>query len=125
MSDANSNEKQAMEALPVEEQVSVQEKADENTQAQTDSRIAEYKLVRKMTIRVLAVSLVFFGWYVAADRMTPNTNQARVRGHVVPMAPQVSGIVTEVNVEMNQAVKKGQVLVKIDPDNYELAVKQA
>ncbi|MFP6807278.1 MAG: biotin/lipoyl-binding protein [Pseudomonadales bacterium] len=41
------------------------------------------------------------------------------------MAPQVSGIVTEVNVEMNQAVKKGQVLVKIDPDNYELAVKQA
>ena len=125
MSDANSNEKQAMEALPVEEQVSVQEKADENTQAQTDFRIAEYKLVRKMTIRVLAVRLVFFVWYVAADRMTPNTNQARVRGHVVPMAPQVSGIVTEVNVEMNQAVKKGQVLVKIDPDNYELAVKQA
>ncbi|MFP6807277.1 MAG: hypothetical protein VB957_08850 [Pseudomonadales bacterium] len=78
MSDANSNEKQAMEALPVEEQVSVQEKADENTQAQTDFRIAEYKLVRKMTIRVLAVRLVFFVWYVAADRMTPNTNQARV-----------------------------------------------
>ncbi len=90
-----------------------------------DSRAAEDKLVRKMTIRVLIVSLIFFVWYIAADRMTPSTNQARVRGFVVPMAPQVSGIVTNVHVSMNQKVEEGQVLVRIDPDNYQLAVTQA
>lgn len=93
--------------------------------AEADPQAAEDKLVRKMTVRVVVLALVFFVWYVAADRMTPSTDQARVRGYVVPMAPQVAGVVTEVNVDMNQRVEKGQVLVQIDPDTYELAVKQA
>ena len=94
-------------------------KPEENQQA------AEDKFVRKMTIRVVVVALVFFIWYIAADRMTPSTDQARVRGFVVPMAPQVAGVVTWVNVDMNQRVEEGQMLIQIDPDNYELAVKQA
>ena len=94
-------------------------------QSEDSKRAAEDKYVRKMTIRVLVVAVLFFILYVAADRLTPTTNQARVRGFVVPMAPQVAGVVTKVNVAMNQAVKEGQVLVQIDPDNYKLAVKQA
>ncbi len=103
----------------------VQAKAQAEVQVEDDPQAAEDKLVRKMTIRVLIVALVFFVWYIAADRMTPSTNQARVRGFVVPMALQVAGVVTNVNVDMNQRVEKGQLLVKIDPDTYELAVKQA
>ncbi len=99
--------------------------SEDNASMDEGSRAAEDKLVRKMTIRVLVVSLIFFVWYIAADRMTPGTNQARVRGFVVPMAPQVSGVVTNVHVAMNQRVEKGQVLVRIDPDNYKLAVRQA
>jgi multidrug resistance efflux pump len=99
--------------------------AQVESQVADDPHVAEDKLVRKMTIRVLIVALVFFVWYVASDRMTPNTNQARVRGFVVPMAPQVAGVVTDVNVGMNQQVVKGQLLVQIDPDNYEIAVKLA
>ena len=102
-----------------------QARTQAESQVADDQQGAEDKLVRKMTIRVVIVALVFFVWYVAADRMTPNTNQARVRGFVVPMAPQVAGVVTAVNVDMNQSVKKGQLLVQIDPDNYEIAVKQA
>lgn len=95
------------------------------TPSQEDSQAAEDKLVRKITIRVLIAVLVLFTWYIAADRLTPSTNQARVRGFVVPIAPQVAGVVTDVNVAMNQRVEKGQVLFRIDPDTYELTVKQA
>lgn len=82
-------------------------------------------LVRKLTIRIGIVCLVLLTWYIAADRMTPYTSQARVRGNVVPIAPQVAGFVTEVSVTMNQAVEKDQLLLRIDPLNYSLAVKQA
>ena len=74
---------------------------------------AQDQLVKKLTIRVLIVILVFLTWYIAADRMTPSTSQSRVRGFVVPMAPQVAGIVTEVNVDINQAVKKDRSLFKL------------
>ncbi len=104
-----------------EDKIDVQE----DVESQEDPRAAEDKIVRKMTIRVLVVALIFFSWYIAADRMTPSTNQARVRGFVVPMAAQVAGMVTSVNVKMNQRVEEGQMLVQIDPDTYELAVKQA
>lgn len=104
-----------------EDKIDVQE----DVESQEDPRAAEDKIVRKMTIRVLVVALIFFSWYIAADRMTPSTNQARVRGFVVPMAAQVAGMVTSVNVKMNQRVEEGQMLVQIDPDTYKLAVKQA
>jgi multidrug resistance efflux pump len=102
-----------------------QNDAEKKSQDKEQSQAAEDKLVRKLTLRVLIVALVLFSWYIAADRLTPSTNQARVRGFVVPIAPQVAGVVTDVNVAMNQRVEKGQVLFRIDPDNYELAVKQA
>ena len=102
-----------------------QEAAGQEDTGQEDPRAAEDKLVRKITIRVLIVALVLLTWYIAADRLTPSTNQARVRGFVVPMAPQVAGVVTDVNVDMNQRVEKGQMLIRIDPDSYQLAVKQA
>ncbi len=110
MSDKN-NENQTSSEIASTHQVSKEEAAD--------------KKVKKLTIRVLIVILILMTWYIAADRMTPSTSQARVRGFVVPMAPQVAGVVTNVNVDMNQIVKKGQMLVQIDPDTYQLAVKQA
>jgi len=90
-----------------------------------ESPTPESQLVKKLTLWISVFCLVVFSWYIAADRLTPSTAQARVRGNVVPIAPQVSGFVTEVNVAMNQIVTEGQLLLRIDPDNYELAVKQA
>ena len=101
------------------------EDKSESESADDTSVTTEERLVRKLTMRTLIVCLVFLTWYIAADRMTPSTNQARIRGFVVPIAPQVAGVVTAVEVSLNQAVKKGQMLVQIDPDTYELAVKQA
>jgi multidrug resistance efflux pump len=81
--------------------------------------------VRRATRVVLGVAILLFLWYVAADRLTPFTHQARVRGYVVPIVPQVAGVLTEVEVRLNQPVEKGQVLARIDRRSYELAVRRA
>lgn len=81
--------------------------------------------VRKWTLIVLAVCVGLMFWYLAADRITPFTSQARVHALVVPVVSQVSGIVIDVAVKNNQYVTAGQELFRIDPDNYTLAVETA
>lgn len=58
-------------------------------------------------------------------KIEPWTRDGRVRANVVQIAPDVSGLVTEVRVKDNQIVKAGDVLFVIDHDRYKLAVDQA
>jgi multidrug resistance efflux pump len=81
--------------------------------------------VRKWTFIVLALCIILMTIYLVGDRLTPFTSQARVHAYVVPIAPQVAGRLTEVNVQNNQLVKAGQSLFLIDPSSYELAVQSA
>jgi multidrug resistance efflux pump len=81
--------------------------------------------VRRWTRIVLAVCVLLFGWYLAADRHAPWTDQARVNGFVIAIAPKVAGRVQQVNVVQDQVVKEGDLLVQIDPRDYELAVQRA
>jgi len=53
------------------------------------------------------------------------TDDAQVDGHITPMASKVYGRVAQVLVEDNQPVKAGQVLVRIDPRDYQAALDQA
>src|SRR5581483_3834374 len=54
-----------------------------------------------------------------------STDDAQVDGHIVPVASKVYGNVAEVLVNDNQPVKAGQVLVRIDPRDYQAKVDQA
>src|SRR5215467_4892213 len=54
-----------------------------------------------------------------------STDDAQVDGHITPLASKVYGRVSQVLVDDNQAVKAGQVLVKIDARDYQAAVDQA
>ncbi|HTH62198.1 MAG TPA: HlyD family secretion protein [Paraburkholderia sp.] len=55
----------------------------------------------------------------------PWTRDGRVRAEVVSIAPDVSGYVVELPVHDNQYVKKGDLLMQIDPSHYRIAVEQA
>ena len=81
--------------------------------------------VRRWTLILLVVCAVLLAWYLRADRVTPYTSQARVNALVVPIASQVSGILTEVFVDNNQAVTAGQKLFQLDIENSRLAVQTA
>ncbi len=54
-----------------------------------------------------------------------STDDAQVDGHITPLASKVYGRVAQVLVDDNQQVKAGEVLVKIDPRDYQAAVDQA
>ncbi|NOQ41919.1 MAG: biotin/lipoyl-binding protein [Desulfuromusa sp.] len=81
--------------------------------------------VQRFARALLIAIAVLFLWYVAADRVAPWTDQARVQSWVIPVSPKVSGKVVKVAVEKDQVVKAGDILVKIDPEKYELAVIRA
>jgi multidrug resistance efflux pump len=55
----------------------------------------------------------------------PWTRDGHVRADVVPVAPDVSGFVTEVLVGDNQQVQRGDVLFRIDRARYDIALRQA
>ena len=54
-----------------------------------------------------------------------STDNAFIEGNVIPMASQVPGRVAELLVKYNQAVKSGEVILKIDPRDYETSLAQA
>jgi multidrug resistance efflux pump len=81
--------------------------------------------VRRGTLMVLAVLAATLTWYLLADRYTPYTSQARVQGFVVGVAPKVSGLIVEVWVRNDQEVRRGERLFRIDPEAYEIALRQA
>jgi multidrug resistance efflux pump len=81
--------------------------------------------VRRWTFILLALSALLFAIYLRADRVTPFTSQARVNALVVPIAPEISGTVTDVFVSNSQAVSAGQDLFQIDIERYRLAVQTA
>ncbi|WP_223123689.1 HlyD family secretion protein [Pseudomonas fluorescens] len=74
---------------------------------------------------VAVLILLSLVWYLLADRYTPYTQQARVQTFVVPVAAEVAGRVTKVNVRNNQDVKAGEVLFEVNPQQYQIAVDRA
>ena len=56
---------------------------------------------------------------------TESTDDAEIDGNVVAISARVAGHVSEVLVEDGQMVKKGDVLVKLDPKDFEIAIERA
>ena len=96
--------------------------SEDNKQSQQESGIDPVKKITRIALIVVAI---LFLWYVIADRLAPWTDQARVQAYVVPIVSQVAGRVIEVNVGKDQEVQQGDVLLKIDPSDYQLAVDNA
>ena len=57
--------------------------------------------------------------------LAPWTRDGRVRANIVQIAPDVSGLVTNVPVQDNQRVHAGDLLFQVDEARYELSLKQA
>ena len=83
---------------------------------------------RRRNIMILVVAVVVmvggvFLWRYLSSYESTDDAQADV--HLYPVSARVSGYVAKVNVDDNQWVEKGAVLVEIDPKDYEVAVAEA
>jgi len=81
--------------------------------------------LRRWTLAILVLCVLLFGWTLIADRLTPYTSDASVRTFVVRTVPEVSGKVIEVGVRDNHIVRTGDLLYRIDPTPFRIAVECA
>ena len=81
--------------------------------------------VRKIVLIALVILLILFVYHVLSDRYTPYTSQARVETFLTQVAPEVAGDVLEVGAKDNSRVNKGQLLFRIDPEPYQVAIRSA
>lgn len=72
---------------------------------------------------VLAVVLVLVTFWRTTEN--PRTDDATVRANYVGIAAEVGGRIVEIHVRDEQAVEKGDLLVRIDPSSYEIALARA
>ena len=83
-------------------------------------------LIRFVVTFVVLLAAVVVGHTLWKHYMySPWTRDGRVRAEIVRIAPDVSGLVTKVNVIDNQTVKKGDLLFEIDPSRYQNALDLA
>ncbi|MBW8753263.1 MAG: HlyD family secretion protein [Sphingomonadales bacterium] len=64
-------------------------------------------------------------WYYLANQHYVSTDNAYVRQDKVSVSPQVTGNLVEVDVRENQMVKAGELLFRIDPEPFKIAIAQA
>jgi RND family efflux transporter MFP subunit len=84
-------------------------------------------LALRVSVTLVAVVLaVLVGWrlwvYYEED---PWTRDATISADVVGVTPDVSGLVSKVEVKDNQKVHRGDLLLVIDPARFDLALRQA
>jgi membrane fusion protein (multidrug efflux system) len=80
----------------------------------------------KWVLLVVSLALIvggFFAWRYYSTHET--TDDAQIDGDIYPISSRINGHVVAVEVKNNEFVKKGTVLVRIDPTDYRVAVDRA
>jgi len=78
-----------------------------------------------VTLVLVAAALLAARWMWVHYQVEPWTRDGRVRADVVQVAPDVSGLVTQADIEDNAVVHKGQPLFTLDKPRFQVALEQA
>jgi multidrug resistance efflux pump len=78
-----------------------------------------------LTLLVVTFAVVVVWRMVMYYMFAPWTRDGHIRADIVQIAPDVSGLIQQVQVRDNQLVQRGQVLFSIDQDRFKLALRQA
>jgi membrane fusion protein (multidrug efflux system) len=81
------------------------------------------RLAAMLSVPLLLALAGAYLWVSGIGKVS--TDNAQVNAHMVAVAPEVGGKVTDVYVVENQQVKKGDLLFRIDPEPYRIALLQA
>lgn len=96
----------------------------EDNPAEERKRRRRSRLIRLVFGLVLVAGVVAGVFYWLAGRGKVGTDDAFTDGRAISIAPRVSGYVTELDVDDNRFVHKGDVLLRIDPRDYQAARDQ-
>lgn len=76
-----------------------------------------------LSLLIMAALALFISYH--KYNTTPWTRHGEVMADIIKVAPRVNGQISQVLVKENQSVNKGELLILIDPEPYQLAVEQA
>ena len=97
----------------------------EEKEIQTEKKEAPKGIKRTIGAILGIIILGGIGYFIHDALMFQSTDDAYVETTTVQVAPRVSGQITEVYITDNQKVKEGDLVAKIDPADYEVALAQA
>ena len=80
---------------------------------------------RPLLFALLPVALVAGGYFYVTGGQITSTDNAYVQAEMEGVSTDVAGTVVEIDVHDNEAVKKGQVLYRLKPDTYQIALDGA
>ena len=80
-------------------------------------------LIAAVIVLLIAAAVGIDYWLYA--RSHESTDDAFIDAHITAVSPKVAGYVVKVHVKTNQQVKKGDLLVEIDPRDYQSRLDQA
>lgn len=83
--------------------------------------------MKKRVIVPTITAIIFFLtgiYFIIHSFYYQETDDAFIEGHIVSVAPRVAGPVVKLLVDDNQPVKKGDLILEIDPKDYETALAQ-
>lgn len=88
---------------------------------------AAHRKRRRNLVIIIAAAVVIVGGLLLWRYLSSyeSTDDAQADVHLYPVSARISGYVIRVNVNDNQWVNKGEVLVEIDPTDYQVALTQA
>jgi membrane fusion protein (multidrug efflux system) len=109
------------EVLPPEEPRGGEAAAD----APAPEKPVRKSLRRPLLFALLPVALAVGGYFYVTGGAVMSTDNAYVQADMVGLSTDVAGIVTQVLVHDNQKVTKGEVLFKLDPLQFQLALDRA
>jgi len=92
---------------------------------QLGKKLGKLPLRRLGFLAGVVVAAAVGGWCLFGGGDSVETENAYIKADKISLAPEVSGVVAEVAVKANQPVLKGQLLVRLDPTAFELAVAEA
>ncbi|WP_369980720.1 efflux RND transporter periplasmic adaptor subunit [Xanthomonas bundabergensis] len=83
------------------------------------------KLLRGLAVVVVLVLIALAIWYFVSGRWHEDTDDAYVQGNLVQITPMVAGTVVSIGADDGMRVERGQLLVKLDPADTQVALQQA
>ena len=99
--------------------------ASEQDAQQGQRNSARRKWLTRLGLLVLVVALLWGAWYLLFGRNHVSTDNAYVNAEMAQVTPLIGAQAIDVLVSDTQSVKKGDILVKLDPTNAKIAVAQA